>query len=115
MLTCWMRGLFIFSSRTKDRGQRTKSRWAVLCSLFFVLHTLSKLTVCYLYIDLAQLGQGFDQVRGVACERCLALLGGGAQRVADHAGLGELVVVHWELEVLVAIELHVGRAVGLAE
>ena len=66
-------------------------------------------------IDRVQLGDRGDEVLGVAAQRLLALLGRRAHGVADHAGIGELIVVHRELEVLVAAELHVGRAVGLGE
>src|SRR4051794_22237535 len=48
-------------------------------------------------------------------ERLLALLSGGAHRVADDPVLHELVVIHREAEVLVALELRVRHPVVLAE
>ena len=67
------------------------------------------------HLERAELVDRLDEVVGVALQRLLALLRRRAHRVADHAGPRELAVVHREDEVLVAVELDVGRAVLLDE
>src|SRR5260221_20265 len=53
------------------------------------------------------------QVLGEAAEDLLALLWGGAERIADNAMIGHLVVIHGEVEVLVSLELRVPGRVAL--
>src|SRR6266542_1291915 len=113
MLACGMRGLFMASSRNcKLQITSTNMQYAI-CNL--QLDSFAKLAIKHLHIDLAQLGDRVDQMRGVAPERLLPFLGSRAHGVADHASVGELIVIHWELEILIALELHIRRAIGLFE
>src|SRR5580704_6171128 len=63
----------------------------------------------------AQVLHGVGEVAREPVEDLLALLGRGPQRVADHAVIGKLVVVHRKVEVLVTLVLRIPRAIGLAE
>src|SRR5690349_17529880 len=100
MLTCWMRGRFTVSSRY-HRGKdvavtQITARTHAPVATAVPLHSFAELARVDVDVDLAQLADRGHQVAGVAAERLLALLGAGAQLVADHARLGKLVVVHRE-------------------
>src|SRR5215213_11429738 len=66
-------------------------------------------------VELLELPQRRGQVLGVAVVGPLPLLRGRAERVADHPGGRELLVVRGEQEELVALEGDVRRAVVLDE
>src|SRR5689334_23679369 len=77
-----------------------------------LLHVLA---VGDLHLDLLEFLDGRSQMIGEPLEDLLALLGGGPERITDHAVGGHLLVLHREVEVLVALEFHVGAGVDLLE
>src|SRR5690606_17317400 len=69
------------------------------------LDPIPELARVHLHLHVQQFTHGAGHVVGVAAEGLLALLLGGALGVADDARIGELMVVHREVEVAVALEL----------
>src|SRR5437879_5014944 len=85
------------------------------CSDTSALHAVLEGPPLDAHLERPELVDRLGQVVGEPVQGLLALLRRGPERVADHARLGGLAVIHREGEVLVAAELDVGGSVRLAE